>query len=162
MVTTDDFKLPSKIADNLYLSGAYNAANIDKTPELGISVILDVSGEMNYPQFEGIEYHCIPFPDGREVSETDLVKCYNIIQEAHAKNQIILVHCAAGVSRSASVVAMYILNRWIDKKYIATLDQALDHIRLTRNFINPAPAILVSVKKYLKIFPYDGSYDEER
>lgn len=52
---------------------------------------------------------------------------YNFIELSRASGRNILVHCHAGVSRSAAVVCAYLM-----KKHKWTLDQALSFMRTKR------------------------------
>lgn len=159
VLTAEALQSPSRIAEKLYLGSLYTASKLIEANPLGINMILDVSGETGYRVPENVEYYCIPFADGADVQLTTLKQCHDVLQDAQANGKVILVHCAMGISRSTSVVAMLLINTWIEKTFIATFDQAIDHIRKTRFFVQPARAVAISVKKYLKLWPYDGSME---
>jgi len=57
----------------------------------------------------------------------------------------VLVHCAAGVSRSASVVISYLMKL----KHIRAAE-AIDMVKQVRPFINPNPGFLRQLKQYEK------------
>lgn len=57
---------------------------------------------------------------------------YHIIDSVVSRNEKILVHCVAGVSRSASMVIYYFM-----KKYNMSYDRAFYLIQSKRNIINP-------------------------
>lgn len=54
------------------------------------------------------------------------------------KKHKILLHCRAGISRSATLVAAYLI--WKNKNW--SVKDSLDYIRRKRNFINPNPGFI--------------------
>jgi len=75
-----------------------------------------------------------------------LKRCFAFIEEAKAKKQKILIHCAAGINRSPSIVIAYLMksNQW---KY----QQAFDFVQDKRWFINPAPLYRGQLQQYEEI-----------
>jgi protein-tyrosine phosphatase len=70
-------------------------------------------------------------------------ECVDFIQRAIADGGNILVHCLAGVSRSATIVAAYLMK--VDG---LGLDEALQHIRKRRPLINPNPGFISQLRQY--------------
>lgn len=68
---------------------------------------------------------------------------YNFINNAVSKNKNILVHCMAGISRSVSMVAYYLM-----KKYHINYDQAMTVIRYKRIIANPNESFKYQLQKY--------------
>jgi protein-tyrosine phosphatase len=68
---------------------------------------------------------------------------YKFIDEAIENKQNILVHCYAGISRSPTIVASYLM-----KKLCISRDQALDMIKQKRHIINPNSGFMQQLKKY--------------
>lgn len=68
---------------------------------------------------------------------------FHFMEFAINHNQKILVHCMAGVSRSPSVVAYYLM-----KKYHTDLSNALKFIRKRRTIINPNKSFMIQLHFY--------------
>lgn len=63
------------------------------------------------------------------------------IEEKLARHERVLVHCAAGVSRSAAVVIAYMMRR--DR---CSYERALATLRAIRPKVNPNPAFVAQLK----------------
>ena len=83
---------------------------------------------------------------------------YNFIQKHISKNENVLVHCAAGISRSATIILNFILRKLFYKYNLRhenaedILINALDIARSKRPIINPNPGfinqLLEKIKEY--------------
>ena len=103
---------PDLIIDNLYLGNLSHSKMKDVLKRLGVSVILQISSE-EYPlEFpDDFEYHPFEFGDFSEVYlEKHIVRGIKILKEAHSQGRTCFIHCAAGVSRSASIVIAYLMH----------------------------------------------------
>ena len=58
--------------------------------------------------------------------------CIKFIKQALDQGGTVLVHCFAGVSRSATIVIAFLM-----QEYGMTLNEAIQHTRKCRYFINP-------------------------
>lgn len=58
----------------------------------------------------------------------------------------VLVHCRFGVSRSATIVIAYIM-----EKYKLTFEEAFLYVKKQRKFINPNPGFVNQLKKYQRL-----------
>ncbi|CAD8059091.1 unnamed protein product [Paramecium primaurelia] len=61
----------------------------------------------------------------------------------HSLKTNILIHCYAGISRSAAICAAYMM-----QKYKWNLNQTLRHIQQRRRFINPNPGFIKQLQDY--------------
>ncbi|MEM0353963.1 MAG: dual specificity protein phosphatase [Thermoplasmata archaeon] len=68
---------------------------------------------------------------------------YHFINMAHEFKKNVLVHCIAGVSRSASLVVYFFM-----KKYHLEFEKALDLVRQKRSIINPNDSFKFQLKGY--------------
>jgi len=153
----------SKIYDRLYVGGYVQAARLSTENPLKITAVLDVSTAAawerpaSYTEAKGITYCHIPFPDGEEIPEKEFWECMAFLQQ-HYDSRIyqdgnVLIHCAAGISRSVVLAASFM-------HYTQIMDflEALEWIKKRRTIANPHVKILTSAKKILKIWPY-GTLD---
>ncbi len=132
----------SKITPRIYLTDYMSARNYEKLQELGIEQILTVGIDLE-PHDTDLFKTC-------KINVSD-VENENIAMYFNTTNNFIdqgitLVHCRAGISRSSSVVAAYLMktNKW-------TANEALAYIQSKRTVINPNPGFLKQLKKYEKI-----------
>lgn len=100
----------------------------------GIKTVLTVASGLNiqYPSSAEISHKVYPIYDSENANITRLFpETYNDIQEG-LKRGSVLVHCAAGVSRSASIVIGYIM-----KSKNLSLEEAFDFVKKRRGVIFP-------------------------
>jgi dual specificity phosphatase 12 len=65
-------------------------------------------------------------------------KCFDFIDAALRGGGVVLVHCMAGVSRSAATVAAYLLY----KNQFSSVNEALRHVQSKRRDVNPNPGFV--------------------
>eukprot|EP01089_Gocevia_fonbrunei_P012981 TRINITY_DN3207_c0_g1_i1.p1 TRINITY_DN3207_c0_g1~~TRINITY_DN3207_c0_g1_i1.p1 ORF type:complete len:292 (-),score=45.56 TRINITY_DN3207_c0_g1_i1:46-921(-) len=75
-------------------------------------------------------------------------KAIEFIREVRNKNEKVLVHCHAGISRSATIVIAYLMteHKW-------TLKQTYGHVKTHRKIISPNPGFIRQLSEYeLKLY----------
>jgi hypothetical protein len=87
------------------------------------------------------------------------VKCLGWLKFVYECGHTVLIHCAAGISRSVTITASF-----MHYEGIKDFEAALDQIRMARPVASPAPVVKNSAKQMLGVYPYDGSMvpDHER
>lgn len=133
--TTDLASMFSQIAElteNLYLSSAA-AIKKEKIRSLGITLIINVT--MDIPNIkmanvETIQIHVDDLPSARINLYFD--RCADKIHQVARMRGKTLVHCVAGVSRSASVCIAYLM-----KYQHMTLEKAYKHCKRHRPIVHP-------------------------
>ena len=117
------------IIDNIYIGNAYNAANYQSLENLNIKLIVNVTKEIQNYFPENFDYYNIEILDSNK--ESLKTKFTDVIEHINTKklteNDNILVHCYMGCSRSAAVIAAYILN----KDY--NLDETIELLKEKKN-----------------------------
>jgi len=137
----DQMKEFSEIADfddhKLYLTGYMGARGAPKNMAI-LSLMSDppvlVRGEFN--KWVRIE------DDKNEDIKSIFDGCHEFIDE-HIKVRDVVVHCAAGVSRSATIVISYIM-----KKCGYTYMEAHDYVRARRSIISPNSGFTMQLIDY--------------
>lgn len=121
-------KYPSKVTDNIFQGGFYCAEQEDNLKKLGITHIL-VAGcylKDNFPN--SFKYFKL---DVMDIESEDLSKhfdkVYEFINSCIENNGKILIHCAAGISRSSTCTLVYLI-----KKEKMSFDKGLELIRKGR------------------------------
>jgi len=110
---------PAEVFPYLYLGNMDHATNNSLLKKKKITHILNVSDVPFGCPKDGIEVRHIPLSDfGTTVLKDILVPCFTFIDNAKQKDVRVLVHCVAGVSRSASIVIAYVMKtqKWDLKK----------------------------------------------
>ena len=114
----DDDETPSRIADRLFLGSAPDARNLDKLKRYNIKYILNMAGSTSYPNDFFITSGCplisILTLDAHDLDHFDISSHFPAaLNFIHKSLQIgdgaVLVHCSAGVSRSATIVTAYLM-----------------------------------------------------
>ncbi|CAD8088871.1 unnamed protein product [Paramecium sonneborni] len=63
--------------------------------------------------------------------------------ENQTKKTNVLVHCYAGISRSAAILAAYLM-----QKYNWTINQALIHLQSKRKIVSPNPGFMLQLQDF--------------
>jgi protein-tyrosine phosphatase len=121
----------SQITDNIYLGNIFDAQNIKKLLDLGISKVLSLITEtqlLSYPK--EIENKLIYISDNPRANIIQyFYECLSFIDD---NNKKVLVHCVVGSSRSATIIIAYIM--W---KNQLEYKEAIKLIEQIRPIINP-------------------------
>ncbi|MFA3778431.1 phosphatase PAP2/dual specificity phosphatase family protein [Yersinia sp. 1652 StPb PI] len=117
-------QLPSVIAvaDGVFI-GSYPRSDI-----LPASV-LDVTAEFSRSRYsQGKPYRCCPLMDLVVPEQRQLMQAVTLLNQLHQQHGTVLVHCALGMSRSALVIAAWLL----DQGRVATPLAAAELLRQAR------------------------------
>ncbi len=141
----------SQITDNIYLGNVYSVIGDYRTKEsdvldvLNIDVVISALTEGEYSDyiveaadFPSREWHRFVIDDEETEKISDIFAAtYKIINDAVAANKKIFVHCAAGVSRSATIVIAYFMlkNRWSYKEAFAFVKEKRPRINPNAGFV---------------------------
>jgi predicted protein tyrosine phosphatase len=114
----DADETPSLICERLFLGSAPDARNLDKLQRYRIKYVLNMTGSASYPAdfFAASSYPHVTLlsldahdEDAYDISTHFPVALNFIHKSLQAGDGAVLVHCAAGVSRSAAIVAAYLM-----------------------------------------------------
>ena len=145
-----------EITETLYLGNLAGAENIEKLKNLGIKKVLSVLEKFFWPTYkesDNIIHKKIIIHD---FDQENIIKhfgeCLNFIKGEDK----ILVHCAAGASRSATIVIAYIM--WNKKmKY----GDAFDFVRNKRLTVFPNPGFTDQLQLFEKVL-IENNYDIDK
>ena len=123
-----------EITENIYLGNLCGAGDIDLLKKLGIKKVLSLLEEFGWPKYNESDNFIHKTINVHDFDQENIIKyfgeCFNFIKG----DDKILVHCAAGASRSASVVIAYIM--YIKKM---SYKDALEFVRSKRFVVYPNP-----------------------
>lgn len=124
---------PVEILKHLFLGSEIHASRKEVLERLGITSIVNVSSNIpNY--FENtFDYKSIPVDD---TFNADIGKWFEeaarFIDAVKNSKGRVLVHCQAGISRSATICLAYLISR-----YRLRLDEAYEYVKKRRSVISP-------------------------
>jgi protein-tyrosine phosphatase/rhodanese-related sulfurtransferase len=129
-----DKAIASQILPYLFIGNQRDAANRERLNELGVTHVLNVTSHLPlHFENEGITYKRIPATDsGSQNLKQYFSEAINFIESARKSNGKVLVHCQAGVSRSPTIVAAYII-----ATSCKTLSEAFTIIKDCRSIVAP-------------------------
>ncbi|EFO83640.1 hypothetical protein CRE_02960 [Caenorhabditis remanei] len=138
----------SEILPNLYLSGRTVSQNCDLLKEKNIKTVINVSDRevMNYEENHPFvkNYRFYSMSDTANSSFDGIIEeAVRLIHETRVRGEAVLVHCFLGVSRSATLVAFYLISA-----YGINWRDAVDYIRHRRFSANPNFGFLHQLKLY--------------
>ena len=133
--------------------GNYSTNDDDILSEINIKVVISALTEEEYEDymigeqdFHNIEWIRLVIDDDKDEKISQyFFEGHNIINKALAENKNVIVHCAAGISRSSSLVIAYLMieNRWL-------YEEAYNYVKSKRSIINPN----IGFVKQLKALEY--------
>nr|XP_006633696.1 PREDICTED: dual specificity protein phosphatase 16 [Lepisosteus oculatus]XP_015208448.1 PREDICTED: dual specificity protein phosphatase 16 [Lepisosteus oculatus]XP_015208449.1 PREDICTED: dual specificity protein phosphatase 16 [Lepisosteus oculatus]XP_015208451.1 PREDICTED: dual specificity protein phosphatase 16 [Lepisosteus oculatus] len=125
---------PTRILPHLYLGCQRDVLNKDLMQQNDIAYVLNASNTCPKPDFIP-ESHFLRVPVNDSFCEKILPwldKSVEFIEKAKASNARVLVHCLAGISRSATIAIAYIM-----KRMDMSLDEAYRFVKEKRPTISP-------------------------
>lgn len=138
-----------RILDNLYLGGVEAVLDSKCLMDHGICAIVCCNRELEFPNskfFPELEYYRVDVEDmGREPIELFFPEATDFIHQQLLQERPVVVHCKAGVSRSASVVLAYL----IEYRGYSLHDAFLLTLQL-RPTITPNPGFMEQLRSYEK------------
>jgi hypothetical protein len=128
------------IIDNIYLGNCGHSE--EELLELGISHIFNITPQ-TYRQYSSIIEYQLPIHDALDQNISDLFpEVLNKIKDLIDAGKKIYVHCYAGVSRSASLVILYIMIF-----YRKTFEESFRYVREKRFCVQPNPYFVQQLKE---------------
>ena len=134
-----------EITETLFLGNLSGAENIEKLKKLGIKKVLSCLEKFFWPIYKESDNIIHKKLIIHDFDQENIIKhfgeCFNFIKG----DDKILVHCAAGASRSASIVIAYVM--WNKKM---TYSDAFDFVRNKRSIVYPNPGFIEQLKLFEK------------
>lgn len=135
----------NRIESGLYLGDIRDAGDHAAFEEHGVAAVLNVAqGHPDEPYPEGVAVHHVPLVDGPTNVYEDFERAADTLGELLATDQVVFVHCAAGVSRSVAVTTAALAVR--DGAAVA---ETLDHVSERRSVANPHPHLRQQAASYV-------------
>lgn len=129
----------NKVADGLYITDFINAKDYDTLKDLGVRQILTVGAELprhGEPMFKVMTVNVLDLPAVNIKKHFN--STYNFIKRGPT-----VVHCAAGISRSSTIVAAFLM-----RMYNLSADKAIAHLVACRSVVNPNSGFRDQLKQF--------------
>lgn len=143
----------------LYLGNYEAASDVVLLRKHGIKAVLTVAADLrlNYPSNEGIIHEVIPALDmvSYDLSR-HFSRCLEFIEKTRKETNV-LVHCLAGISRSATIVIAYLM-----KLNKIGFDQSFNFVKKRRKIIFPNPGFVRQLRVYSSQMKVKGFGDTNR
>lgn len=133
---------PAKILDYLYL-GSQDCCSKEALQNHNISNILSIGVEAPLEDNTNINSFFLECLDLPETNIWNTIKKSAVVINSVKKCESILVHCNAGISRSASVVIGYLM-----LEYNYSFLKAFEHVRSARSVIRPNDGFMKQLREY--------------
>lgn len=139
-----------KIGENLFISNAGSAQDILFLHSSGITKILSCGCEFEDFHRTSIEAMILDIPDNtwNDKTEAEFTRGVQQLSQWLKAGETVLVHCMGGISRSATVILLYLMR---DKDM--TLLQAIDLLHGIRKQVGPVTEYwkyLLRIDEHLK------------
>ncbi len=145
-----------KILDNIYLGSISSVYDVEELKKIGITHVVSVIAGFEPPYPDDFKYLVLHALD---TGNTDLQEYFEVsneyIENAIENDGKVLIHCMAGRSRSATILAAYII-----KKFGINVEETIKSIKNQRDIVEPNPNFLIQLKDYYKKL-YNEEEDEE-
>ncbi|XP_060912300.1 uncharacterized protein si:dkey-175m17.7 [Labrus mixtus] len=124
----------SAILPFLFLGNERDAQDLDLLMRLNIGYVVNVTTHLPlYHVNSGLRYKRLPATDNSKQNLRQYFEeVFEFIEEAYQSGQGVLVHCQAGVSRSATIVIAYLM-----KHTLMTMTDAYKYVRSRRPVVSP-------------------------
>jgi dual specificity MAP kinase phosphatase len=149
------------VIKNIWLGNKSSSQNRDFLNNNKIKLVVNCTTDIHIPQWyeeDGINYIRLPIYDWNSESNNNILKAeiMNIINTMNIykeSNKNILVHCFAGMQRSATVIACYLMYYYNFKP-----EHAIFYIRNKRNIaFQPYPTFNSFIFNYKKNIEYKNN-----
>jgi protein-tyrosine phosphatase len=146
----------NEVVENIYIGSINSVYDIKSLKEIGITHIISVIAGFIPPYPEDFEYLVINAIDNLN---TDFSKNFEVANEFISKEfeggKKVLIHCQAGRSRSATILAAYII-----KTFGMDVKNTLNLLTSKRDIIKPNDSFLIQLQNYYD-YMYKKNYDSE-
>jgi protein-tyrosine phosphatase len=136
----------NKIIDGVYLGSLESSYDKNSLKQKGITHIVSVLAGYVPPFPDDFNYFVINTLD---TEQSDLIKvfddCGAFISDAICENGNVLVHCAYGRSRSATIVASFLIN-----SYGMDVDRVVNLLKSKRGIVEPNPHYMKQLNVYYR------------
>lgn len=142
-ILSNDFDA-NEIIEGLYLGSLSAVYNYEHLKQNNITHIISIIPGFTPPYPNDFEYMIVNALDDEQTNLFNVFEKTNkFINKAYEENGKILVHCAVGRSRSATIVCAYIID-----SFGMNVDYVLNVVKEKRNIVEPNSSFLKQLQEY--------------
>jgi len=144
------------ITDRIAIGNRRDAMNFDSLVSNGIDAVLNVAYDLDISYFEfyhekeykfEVEYQKVGLIDGPGNKPSTFAAAVYMLDQLLERHDKVLVHCHAGVSRSASVVATY-----LSQVNGISFEEAINLVKEKRPEVSPGLQLIKIAKSLPNLF----------
>lgn len=138
----------SCILPNLFISDMFCAQDEDIVSKLDITAVINLSPDLAKNAFESNPNFIYLTLHIQDNAKTDISKYFDVTKnfiDKHKKSRKILVHCAAGISRSATIIIAYVM-----KTLHLSFQDAFTFVQEKHSATDPNLNFLIQLMQYEK------------
>ena len=153
MYTLLKYTGPTLITDNIVLGGRDDSQNSDLLFDFGISHVLNVAQQLPNMFTCHFQYEKLDLLDNEECDiRSAMPRAVEFIRNIENSNGRVLIHCISGVSRSVTVLVMYLM-----MEHRLPLKESYDYIKKCRPFIGPNESFKLQMARCeVELFGYSS------
>ena len=132
------------ITDFLYLGNQMNSENLELLKSLKITHVINCTNNIRNSFPHDFRYHRVPiYDDYDQHIEQYFDDCFRFINHCRKTGGRILIHCYAGISRSATITIAYIM-----KTNNYSFTDTFKYVKKQRSIVEPNLDFKKSIKKW--------------
>ena len=133
------------VTEHFVIGSRYDAENLPELHRREVGAVLNVAWDLDV-SYEGfgsarmarpVEYQKVGLIDGEGNEASTLLAAVFMLYQLRARHTRTLVHCHAGISRSATVLSLYLAGH-----HGIPFPEALGRVREKRDIVSPHPALV--------------------
>ncbi len=133
------------VTENFAIGSRLDAQNLTALHRGGVSAVLNVAWDLDVSHAgagrsgmaKPVEYHKVGLIDGEGNEASTLLAAVFMLYQLRARHERTLVHCHAGISRSCTVLSLYLAGH--DQ---TSFSDAVERVRAARPIVSPHPALI--------------------
>lgn len=149
----------NRLNAQIWLGAEYDVLDVDALGKSGVTSVLNMTRAPDHAfvrhvlDTQGVvsQYCQLDQDDGYPLSEDALRRGLEFLSGQLARNNVVLIHCAAGISRTAAMAIAFLMTVGF------SWDEAELLVKNARPITLPHPELKRSVLQFFKRWPYDGS-----
>lgn len=141
----------SRVTDTLFVGPQFRRNGKTALIRAGITHIVNMRSEFDDADHgltignDCADRYChLPTVDDEPISEANIARGIDFIDNAIVRDGKVYIHCSAGVGRAPSMAAAYLISKGF------RAEDALGKIRRVRPFIRPTPSQMLALKEFEK------------
>jgi Leucine-rich repeat (LRR) protein/predicted protein tyrosine phosphatase len=146
--------VPQRLLPGVFLGSAESARNVQVLAKLGITHVLNAATARERPAPERFKYLTLELQDN---ADQEMLPAFGVahafIAEAVESGGAVLIHCQAGVSRSVTIAASFLI-----AKQRMTAAEALHFVQSKRPAAKPIQHFVEELKRYEKLVLTNGEH----